>query len=129
MKGLTLKNIAEAVGGEYCGNSSLLENEIAFVTTDSRGAGRGCLFAAIKGEKFDGNDFILKAAELGALCAIGQCMPEGCPIPVIKVPDTVKALGDLAMFYRQTLGVKILGVTGSVGKTDRKSTRLNSSHL
>ena len=117
MKNLTLKNIVAAVRGEYHGDAALLNREITFVTTDSRTAAPGCLFAAIKGGKADGNDYIEKAA---ALCALGQKAPENCPIPVIIVPDTVKALGDLAAFYRRGLAVKILGVTGSVGKTTAK---------
>lgn len=120
MKNLTLKNIVGAVGGEYHGDSALLEREISFVTTDSREAKMGCLFAAIKGERSDGNDYIAKAAELGALCALGQRVPEGCAIPVIVVEDTIRALGDLAAFYRAGMNVKILGVTGSVGKTTAK---------
>lgn len=120
MKNLTLQNIAGCVSGRYIGDRALLLKEISAVTTDSREVRSGCLFAAIKGERSDGNDYILKAAELGALCAIGQRVPEDCPIPVILVEDTVSALGDLAGFYRSGLDVKILGVTGSVGKTTAK---------
>lgn len=120
MKNLTLKNIVSAVGGEYRGDKALLEREISFVTTDSREAAEGCLFAAIKGTRSDGNDYIQTAIAQGALCALGQKAPPSCAAPVIIVPDTIRALGDLAGFYRRELGTKILGVTGSVGKTTAK---------
>lgn len=120
MKNLTLKNIAAATGGEYCGDASAAETLISCVTRDSREITPGCLFAAIKGERSDGNDFILSAAEAGAACAIGQRVPENCPCPVIIVPDTIKALGDLAAFYRKGFDIPIIGVTGSVGKTTTK---------
>lgn len=121
MKNLSLKNIVSAVKGKYTGDPDLLFREIDFITTDSREAGKGCLFAAIKGEKNDGHDYINAAFDSGALCALAQHLPEGeCAGPVIEVPDTVQALGALAEFYRGGFDIPIVGVTGSVGKTTAK---------
>ena len=120
MRNLTLKNILSAVDGKYHGCASSLTKEISSVTKDSREVSDGCLFAAIKGEKSDGHDYIIAAAEQGALCALGQKVPEGCSCPVIVVPDTVRALGDLAAFYRKGFDIPVVGITGSVGKTTTK---------
>jgi len=121
MKNLTFKNIIDAVGGDYHGvDASSPGAEISFVTTDSRKAGPGCLFAAIRGEKSDGHDYIDAAFEKGAFCAIGERIPEGNHHPIIVVGDTVRALGDLAAFYRRQFDIPILGISGSVGKTTAK---------
>lgn len=120
MKNLTVKNIIAAIKGEYYGEPSLLTREISFITTDSRSADENCLFAAIKGEKSDGHDYIGKAIEHGALCVIAERMTESGKAPVIVVKNTIEALGDLARFYRAGLSIPILGITGSVGKTTSK---------
>ncbi len=120
MKNLSIENIISAVKGIYLGDEKLLGKEISFVTTDSRKAGQGCLFAAIKGEQNDGHDYIEKAFEMGALCVIGEKAPEKKGLPVILVANTVEALGDLASFYREKLSIPVLGITGSVGKTTAK---------
>lgn len=120
MKSLTIENIIKAVNGEFHGETTNSNAEITLVTTDSRSADKGCLFAAIKGDKFDGHDYINTAFEKGALCAISERVPDGCPYPVIVVKNTVQALGDLAAFYRSQFSIPILGITGSVGKTTAK---------
>ncbi len=120
MKNLTIENIISAVKGKYFGDTSLLKEEIASVTTDSRTVAKGCLFAAIKGENNDGHDYMEAAAEKGALCAIGERCPDGSSLPVIVVKNTVEALGDLAAFYRSGFDIPVLGITGSVGKTTAK---------
>lgn len=120
MKNLTINNIIEAVKGKYHGDKAYLQKEISFVTTDSRSAGANCLFAAIKGENSDGHDYIEAAFGKGALCVIGERVPENCTSPLIVVENTIEALGDLASFYRRQFDIPILGITGSVGKTTAK---------
>ena len=120
MKNLTIENIIKAVHGEYFGDSALLAKEISFVTTDSRAVTPACLFAAIKGEKSDGHDYIAASIEKGALCAIGEKRPNDTSLPVIIVSNTITALGDLAAFYRRSFNIPVLGITGSVGKTTAK---------
>ena len=91
------------------------------MTADSRAVTPGCLFAAIRGERSDGHDYIAAAAEKGALCALCERKPTGeAPLPLILVENTVTALGDLAAVYRRQFDIPVLGVTGSVGKTTAK---------
>ncbi len=119
MRKLSLENIISACRGDYYGDTGLLRREISAVTTDSRKIEPGCLFAAIKGERVDGHDFIPAVMEAGAICAIGEVVPEGLR-PFIKVRNTVSALQDIAEFYRMQFDIPIIGVTGSVGKTTAK---------
>ena len=120
MKNLTIENIAAAVHGEWHGDAALLKREISFVTTDSRSVDKDCLFAAIKGENSDCHDYIGAAIDKGALCIVAERMPESRALPIIAVKNTVKALGDLAAFYRRQFDIPVLGITGSVGKTTAK---------
>ena len=120
MKNLTIENVIKAVKGVYHGGKINLNEEVSFITTDSRSADKGCLFAAIKGEKSDGHEYIKAAFDLGALCAIGERVPDDCSSPFILVNNTIQALGDLAAFYRSQFDIPILGITGSVGKTTAK---------
>lgn len=91
------------------------------ICTDSRLIGAGDLFVALVGERFDGHAFIGTAVEKGAAGAMVSrvdAVPAG--IPLIIVMDTLKALGDLASFWRRRVSVPVLAVTGSSGKTTTK---------
>lgn len=120
MKNMTIKNAADVTGGEYIGDPALLERELSFITTDSRKAAPGCLFAAIAGANSDGHDYIPSALASGALCALGQRIPQGFGGPAVLVPDTLTALSQLAEFYRSGFDIPFVGITGSVGKTTAK---------
>ncbi|MFW6089937.1 MAG: UDP-N-acetylmuramoyl-tripeptide--D-alanyl-D-alanine ligase [Gemmatimonadota bacterium] len=92
------------------------------VAIDSREVERGGLFVALPGERVDGADFVAQAARRGAAGAI---VPAGRPfdvegIELFAVPDTLRALGDLARFARRRSGARVVGVTGSSGKTTVK---------
>ncbi len=97
---------------------------ITKVTIDSRSISKGCLFIAIKGEKFDGHDFVADAVKAGAgALVVSQKKFSSLPeieIPVVAVKDTVHALGELASTWREKLKTKIIGLTGSAGKTTTK---------
>lgn len=95
---------------------------ITRVSTDTRTIQPGDLFVAISGENFDGHDFVSSAASAGASAAIVQRMPVGLPphFGVIEVPDTVKGLQQLSSGYRETLNLRVIGITGSNGKTSTK---------
>jgi len=103
---------------------TLLKKQDSFVygtSIDSRTIKKGDLFFAIQGENFDGHDFIKNVKEAGAACAIVSKkipMPEG--LTLILVPDTIKALQEIAMFWRSSHPFKIVGITGSNGKTTTK---------
>jgi len=95
------------------------------VTTDSRAIAGGEIFFALKGDNFDGNAFAIKALELGAIAAV---VDESAGLPddgrLIKVPDTLKTLSDLAVWHRNhVLGdvhLPVVGLTGTNGKTTTK---------
>ena len=117
MKELTLKQAAEDCRGTLTPEQA--EGMITGVQIDSRRVKPGDLFVAIKGEKSDGHDFIGMAASLGASAALVQ-RPVKAAIPTILVPDTIKAYGDLAAARRERMGMTVIGITGSVGKTSAK---------
>ncbi len=123
MKPLLLEEIKQAVRGEL--KTSVEKGLVTSVTTDSRNVPPNSLFVALRGERFDGHDFIADAIAAGARAVL---MDRNIPIPedwaargvcVMKVGDAVAALGDLARFYRRSLGhrVTVIAVTGSAGKT------------
>lgn len=105
----------------WCGGTVLPEYEdICFLGAhvDSRQIQPGQLFVALKAGR-DGHDFIPAALEKGAAGALGQRQLPG--VPMIVVPDSLKALGDIARGYRRTLtNTRFIGLTGSVGKTTTK---------
>ncbi len=120
MKGLTLRRIAEVCGGTYIGSEGDGGREVSGITTDSRKAENGFLFAAIKGERANGHDFIPQVFEKGALCVISERTlfePAG---NYILVESTLDALKAIAQEYLEQLAIPVVGITGSVGKTSTK---------
>lgn len=114
----TANEIAEVTGGKLIGGDA----SISGVSTDTRTIEKGMLFVAVKGESFDGNDFIEAAAEKGASAAITdrECGSGSHTIPVILVKDSRAAQLALAHYHREKFPLKLVGVTGSVGKTSTK---------
>ena len=91
------------------------------ITTDSRNITKGCVFVALKGEHFDGNDFALKVAEEGIAAAViadRQNLPQHERLFVVD--DSLKTLQQLAHYHRQQLNTPIIGITGTNGKTTTK---------
>ena len=115
---LTVQNIVEATSGTYHGPESLLEKEIRGAEMDSRLIEKDFLFIPLKGERVDAHTFIPQVFEAGALITLSDRDIEG--VPYIRVKDTEKALRDLATWYRKTLDIPVIGITGSVGKTSTK---------
>lgn len=87
------------------------------IQTDSRKVVEGDLFVALKGENFDGHDFIEEAFENGAVAAMVSTPIEELSL---LVDDTLVGLGKLAKYHRHNLGAKVVGITGSSGKTSTK---------
>lgn len=113
MKPLKLTDIIKNIGAEcdYCGDMM-----ITGVSTDTRTIQSGDLFIALSGDKFDGHNYISVAEQNGAAAVI--CSKEvETSLPVLMVDDTLLAYHRLASYYRTLLGVKIVAVTGSNGKT------------
>lgn len=121
MKGLTPLNIAKSCGGSYHGPKEIEQTEVTAVTTDSRKVEKGCLYIPFKGARADGHDFIPQVMQDGALVALTE-HAEGLPkdIPYILVDSTAEAIQKIAGFYRRQLGLPVVGITGSVGKTSTK---------
>ncbi|MGI9252459.1 MAG: UDP-N-acetylmuramoyl-tripeptide--D-alanyl-D-alanine ligase, partial [Thermomicrobiales bacterium] len=100
------------------------------IERDARAVRTGDLFIAVKGERFDGHIFTLDAATNGAAAALvteawANANPD-TPIPLIVVPDDpVFALQRLARWWREQLPLKVVGITGSVGKTSAKEVTAN----
>lgn len=97
---------------------------VSAVAIDSRNITANSLFVAIKGERFDGHDFVKEAVKKGASCVMVDEKKYkrfgSINLPVVTVSDTTLALGDLAKCWRQKLDAKVIGITGSAGKTSTK---------
>jgi UDP-N-acetylmuramoyl-tripeptide--D-alanyl-D-alanine ligase len=90
---------------------------ISRVHTDTRTLAAGDLFVALKGERFDANDFLADARARGAAAAIAHRGLEAAGLPGLEVPDTLAALGALAAGWRAQFDLPLVAVTGSNGKT------------
>ncbi len=98
-----------------------LQSDLAFtgITSDSRQVVPGMLFAALPGQTFDGHDHIEQAQERGAVAALVNRVVE-TDLPLLKVADVLAALGTLAGSWRNECTAKVVGITGSNGKTTVK---------
>lgn len=120
MKNMTLKEITAACNGVYHGNPDQLLQEVSSVTIDSRNIQKDGLFVAIRGERVDGHCFIPQVMENGALCALSEELFEDADFSYIHVTSCEQALKDIAEHYRTSLNIKVVGISGSVGKTSTK---------
>ncbi len=94
------------------------------ISIDSRNIKKDSLFVAIKGEKFDGHNFVKDAINKGASAILIEKsklgMYDDVDVPIITVDDTIKALSDLAKIWRKKFNGKVIAITGSNGKTTTK---------
>ena len=120
MKYMSLQEIAAACGGTYYGGSEFLPREVSSVVIDSRKAEKDSLFIAIRWARVDGHSFIPKVMEQGALSAVSEEDLGDVPYSYIKVASCEQALKDIAEHYRRSLDIKVVGISGSVGKTSTK---------
>lgn len=117
---LKIQEIAEAVQGKIL-NPELAYESIESITTDSRQTLNKGLFIPIKGERFDGHDFIEQVFDKGAIATLTMAETiKDARLVTIWVEDTQMALLSLARFYRQKFDIPVVGITGSVGKTSTK---------
>jgi len=118
------ERVAQAAGGRLLSGSG--ENGPERVVIDSRDVGPGDLFVGLQGEHVDGGEYAAAALEAGAwgvLVAAGHATPLRGQTPewrVIAAEDPLAALGALARAWRRELGAKVVGITGSTGKTSTK---------
>lgn len=120
MPNMTLKNITLACEGTYIGPAEQEEKVISGAVIDSRLVEENYLFIPIKGERVDGHNFIPQVFEKGSCCVLSEIELENPAGPYIRVESSEEALKKLASFYRQSLPIKVVGITGSVGKTSTK---------
>lgn len=123
MENVKLEEIIKAVNGELVITGE--KDEYNSVSTDTRKIEKGDIFIALKGENFNGNNFVQTAIEKGAsLCIVSEINFDkekiGKSSYVIKVESTNKALLDLAKYYKSKLDIKVVAITGSTGKTSTK---------
>lgn len=122
MKNLTVENIAKVCDGTLYGGELIQDSsrEADGVVLDSRLLKDNYVFIATRGEKVDGHKFIPSVFEKGAMVVICEEVPEKLTGPCIQVESSFEALKKLAAYYRQQLDLKVIGITGSVGKTSTK---------
>ena len=125
MRNMTLNKIAEAVDGVLYmpGKQDTVDadaTEAAGVVLDSRKVGKDYIFIATRGERVDGHSFIDQVYDAGAMGVICEKAPENPKGAFIIVKDSFQALKDVAEYYRRQLDIRVVGITGSVGKTSTK---------
>ena len=120
MKNMTLEHIAAVCGGTYIGNEADKKREIKGAVIDSRLVEKDYLFIPVRGEKVDGHSFIPSVFEKGALAVFSEEKLENPAGPYILVENTLDAMKKIAADYRRGLDIKVVGITGSVGKTSTK---------
>ena len=118
----TLDRIAGALGHEATGKLPSGSQSVAGITTDTRKIAKGDVFLALRGERFDGHDYLPDAVRDGAAAVIVSKAPQlrSLGVPVFEVRDTLVALGALGKYWRKAWGKTIVGVAGSNGKTSTK---------
>lgn len=115
---VTLAQINTACEGSFFGDPALLTRQVSAVSIDTRTLQEDALYVPIRGERFDGHDFIDAARRQGALCTLtDHPLTEE---PYILVADTLRGLQDIAAWYRAKFDIPVIGITGSVGKTSVK---------
>jgi UDP-N-acetylmuramoyl-tripeptide--D-alanyl-D-alanine ligase len=118
-----LQHVLEGTGGRLAG-PELAHLSFGSLERDARTVSPGDLFIAIKGERFDGHDFVVDAAANGAAAAIvSQAWADAhtdAPLPLIVVDEPIPALQRWAAWWRRKLDCRVVGITGSIGKTSTK---------
>lgn len=114
---MTLRHAADLLGGQLRG----ADVTFASVSTDSRTLPAGALFVALRGDRFDGHDYLAQVRDAGAAAALVDRVYEGdAPLPLACVDDTADALGALAAHWRRQFAIPVIAVAGSNGKTTVK---------
>ncbi len=113
---LTLRDVLEATGGTPEGPG---HPELTFgaVSTDTRTLRPGDLFVALRGPHHDTHDYLAEAAARGAAGVVLHRGEAPAGMPAVRVPDTLRALGDLGRWVRRRPGLRVVAITGSAGKT------------
>lgn len=113
---MDISTLAKLLGQQWQADNFSFQS----ISIDSRQLMPGALFIAIRGETFDGHDYLDAAQKAGAVAAIVS-QPTSSSLPVIQVNDTHQALLDLASYWRSQFEIPVVGVTGSCGKTTTRA--------
>ena len=116
----TLAKLAEIIAAKPINLSDAAIGAIASITTDTRNIKPGDVFVALRGENFDGHEFVTAAIAKGAIAAIVTQDFASTGLPVLQVKDTLQAYQQIAQWWRKQFSIPVIGVTGSVGKTTTK---------
>lgn len=120
---IPFSEIAAAVAPSLVGTLAP-ETQFRWIQRNSREVQPGDLFIAVRGERFDGHDFVRDAAERGAIAALVSqewaARQNGIGLPLLCVPEPVDALQRIAAARRRAMPVRVVGVTGSIGKSSTK---------
>jgi UDP-N-acetylmuramoyl-tripeptide--D-alanyl-D-alanine ligase len=121
---IPLDRIREIIDASLINSSEIsLEQLATGITTDTRSISPGEIFLALRGEKFDGHEFIEKAVELGAIAIVTEkeiSVNSTKKVPQFQVKNTLEAYQKIARWWRDRFDIPVIGVTGSVGKTTTK---------
>ena len=118
---IPLDDLLAATGGHLSGPGSAIS--VTGASVDSRRVTPGSIYVALAGERVDGHDYVAEALRAGAAAALVAHpvqLPEGLDAPQIVVPDPLHALQELASWWRSRHPVRVVGITGSTGKTVAK---------
>jgi len=113
-----LQDVVRITGGRLIPADA--KGELSGVSTDSRTLRQGELFVPLRGENFDGHEFLTEAVRNGAAASLSEDVVSGLAVPVVVVGDCLRALGDLALDVRRRFAGPVVAVTGSSGKTTTK---------
>jgi UDP-N-acetylmuramoyl-tripeptide--D-alanyl-D-alanine ligase len=118
---LTIDEVILGTGGRLRTSAVRHDAPLSGVSIDSRTIQIGQVFFAVAGERFDGHEFLAEVAAKGAAAAVvHRDAPAPLGLPLVRVDDTTRALGDLARHWRLAAGLPVVVITGSVGKTTTK---------
>jgi UDP-N-acetylmuramoyl-tripeptide--D-alanyl-D-alanine ligase len=118
MMPIDVRTVAAVTAGQIIHNGA--DVMVQGFSTDSRTLQAGDLFIALRGERYDGHDYIAQAVRHGAAACLSEEVIAGLSIPVVQVRDTLAAMGDLAQSLRRRFSGPVVGITGTSGKTTTK---------
>ncbi len=118
----TLRQLTQILDASLLSPDADLDAPITHISTDSRTLAAGALFVALRGERFDGHEFVPQAQQQGALAAIvdRQFIGSMAGLPLLQVNDTLQAYQAIAQAWRMRFQIPLIAITGSVGKTTTK---------
>jgi UDP-N-acetylmuramoyl-tripeptide--D-alanyl-D-alanine ligase len=118
---MRLSEVIEATGAKPVNIRAPETVAVTGVCIDSRVVEAGDLFVALRGNRTDGHQYLQEVFDRGAIAALVEYVPLGAEeMPLLRTPNTVHALGQLARHYRRQFNATVIGITGSTGKTTTK---------